>query len=796
MENGPLDDENWKKLITFVVSTFKYYTSSNLYQLINYTTMKHLFKFTLLLLALLLPVAALAYDFEVDGIYYNIFNDNEVAVTYKGYSYYAYSDEYSGEVEIPETVTYNGMSYSVTGIGRYAFSGCPVTSVNIPNSISFIEQGAFGSCDGLKRIEIPNSVTSIGIGAFHDCSRLTSIEIPNSITAIAGGLFSECFGLSTIIIPNSVTSIGECSFENCESLLSITIPNSVTSIGSSAFQGCRSLTGIDIPNVVTFLGAHAFDGCESLLTITIPNSVTSIGSGTFQYCKCLTSIDIPNSVTSIGSSAFADCWSLASIDIPNSVTSIGELAFSACGLLSITIPNSVTSIGDCAFLGSSELAKITVDSENQNFDSRNNCNAIIETATNKLIAGCKNTIIPNSISSIGQFAFGDCCGLTHIEIPNSVTFIDDYAFRNCNLISIEIPNSVTSIGDYAFYGCSGLSNVTIPNSVTSIGNHTFEDCNFISTILISGNGEWQGGAINCSTHGLCVDSKITSVKGTKINPYYDVYCYALLPPACDDDTFNNNYGGTLHVPATSLAAYFTADYWCNFANIEGDAIELEEVNISHESVEVNLGNQFNLTATTYPTNATPNDIKWISTDTNIAVVYNGKVTAVSAGECDIIAQCLNKKAICHVVVNDTTVTITLDQQEAMVLPNHIITLTPSASPIFPDLSVASSDPSVAAARVVNNKVQVVGIKEGTTTITVGSADGTAIPATSLVTVYTEPGDLNSDGFVTISDVTSLIDYLLGGDETSITTKNADVNGDGNISISDVTSLIDTLLSGN
>ena len=130
------------------------------------------------------------------------------------------------------------------------------------------------------------------------------------------------------------------------------------------------------------------------------------------------------------------------------------------------------------------------------------------------------------------------------------------------------------------------------------------------------------------------------------------------------------------------------------------------------------------------------------------------------------------------------------------LPNHIITLTPSASPILPDLTVSSSDPTVAAARVVSNKVQVVGIKEGTATITVGSVDGTAIPATCLVTVYTEPGDINCDGFVNISDVTSLIDYLLSGDESQISTKNADVNGDESINISDVTELIDILLSGN
>ena len=169
---------------------------------------------------------------------------------------------------------------------------------------------------------------------------------------------------------------------------------------------------------------------------------------------------------------------------------------------------------------------------------------------------------------------------------------------------------------------------------------------------------------------------------------------------------------------------------------------------------------------------------------------------VGVGECDIIAQCLNKSAICHVVINDVIVTITLDQQEAKLLPNHILVLTPSSTPIMPEgYTVYSNDPTIASARMVNGKVQVVGITEGTATITVGSTDGTAIPATCYVTVYTELGDVNSDGFVNISDVTDLIDYLLSGNGSSYNLSNADCDKDGNVNISDVTMLIDYLLGG-
>ncbi|MBR3728209.1 MAG: leucine-rich repeat protein [Muribaculaceae bacterium] len=656
--------------------------------------MKSFFKTTLVLLILLLPSIALAYDFEVDGIYYSYRNGNEATVTYKTYHY----SSYSGDVVIPETVTYNGTTYSVTAIATSAFYQCSgLTSVTIPNSVTFIGSSAFSGCSGLTSVTIGNSVTSIGVFVFYDCKGLTSVTIPNSVTEIGNGAFFGCSGLTSVNIPNSVTIIYPSAFRGCSGLTSVTLGNSVTEIGDCAFWGCNSLT-------------------------------------------------------------------------------------------SIYIPNSVTEIGDGVFFGCNGLTRIVVESGNTVYDSRYNCNAIIKTSSNTLIIGCKKTIIPNSVISIGDGAFSGCSGLLNKQIvfPKSVSLIGSRAFYNTYLSQISFEGVIDSLGSSAFdnYEYTGaLQLLAFYGSINNgVGDKVF----------------WHSEGYTYSAqryiNRLIFGGEVDSIKGLKIEPGDEIYSYNPIPPLANENTFLS-YGSTIvHVPAASLAAYFTAPYWCNFANIVGDAVEPQEVIINIDSVEVNIGTPFNLTGSIIPANATPNTITWESSNEDIATVYNGRVSAVGVGECEIIAQCLNKKAICHVVVNDTTVTINLDQQEAMVLPNHIITITPSASPVMPELAVFSSDPSVAAARMANGKVQVVGIKEGMTTITVGSADGAALPATCVVTVYTEPGDVNMDGFVNISDVTQMIDYLLGGEVSIFKEANADVNGDGGITIKDVTDLIDMLLS--
>ena len=246
---------------------------------------------------------------------------------------------------------------------------------------------------------------------------------------------------------------------------------------SNSYNPEKNVCILKFDKDVTEIGGSAFRGCSSLTSISIPSSVTEIGYNAFDGCSSLTSISIPSSVTEIGDDAFASCSSLTSISIPSSVTEIGDYAFLGCSsLTSISIPSSVTEIGGCAFRGCSSLTSISVSKDNKFYDSREDCNAIIHTESNTLISGCKNTIIPSSVTRIEGDAFRGCSSLTSISIPSSVTEIWGCAFDGCSsLTNISIPSSVTEIGYNAFRGCSSLMEVRIPKGC-QVSYDAFKDC--------------------------------------------------------------------------------------------------------------------------------------------------------------------------------------------------------------------------------------------------------------------------------------------------------------------------------
>ena len=237
------------------------------------------------------------------------------------------------------------------------------------------------------------------------------------------------------------------------------------------------------------IGYKAFYGCTNLTSVTIGEGVTTIGGRAFYYCSGLTSVTIPDSVTTIGSYVFERCSSLTSVTIGEGVTTIGYGAFWACSsLTSVTIPDSVTTIGDRAFSYCSGLTSITVSENNENYKSINgNLYTKDGTVLVQYAIGKTDTtfVIPDSVTTIGDFAFSDCSSLTSVTIPDSVTTIGSYAFSGCSsLTSVTIPDSVTTIGDYAFYYCSSLTSVTIGEGVTTIGNYAFYYCRSLTSVVI------------------------------------------------------------------------------------------------------------------------------------------------------------------------------------------------------------------------------------------------------------------------------------------------------------------------
>ena len=487
-------------------------------------------------------------DFTVDNIHYVYLQGkpDEVAVSYDEYEsgrYGGYYNDYTGNVTIPATVTYNSATYKVTAVGYSAFRECPsLTSVSLPNTITSIGAYAFFDCSSLTSVNIPQTVTSIGAGAFKGCVSLYSysFSLPKSLTQIENSTFENCRLISTIVIPDSVKTIGYDAFKGCSNLYSISIPDAVTSVGSDAFYGTLWLS--NQPTGVVYVGKvaykysgvmpegtsitlkegtlsicrSAFSGCSGLVSISIPESVTMIGASAFANCTSLQSVTIPKSIVSMGegfsSSAFYGCTALKDVTIlcpnigymwfrevnaienvtfGNEVKSIGQNAFYLCkGLTSIMIPENITTIGPCAFSACVNLTSVTI------LNDRASIASDAFSGTRWLENQSEGMIY---IGKVAYKYIGEMSEGTDLTIKDGTLEIADNAFHSCTgLTSVVIPQSVERIGNSAF-AYTGLESVYIPEGVDSIGNYAFQYCRSLLSASVPKSAKSIGSSVfaNC-----------------------------------------------------------------------------------------------------------------------------------------------------------------------------------------------------------------------------------------------------------------------------------------------------------
>ncbi len=593
--------------------------------------MKKLLQLPLLLVVLVIfSISISAHDFEIDGIYYHFLDkeNNTVSVTYKGELYSSYI-EYEGDIDIPDSVIYNGTVYHVTRIGVSAFRDTPITSVTIPKSIQMIDIFSFYGNQNLTTLNF-NATNAANYNNASDgnssypisnigWASIKELNIGDSVTTIAPGMFRCCKSLANVSIGASLKSIGSGVFYQCNSLLNYNVSpdnDALSSIDGVLFNKAQN-------RLITFPSGRRG-------RYVVPDGVDSIANTAFMGNVYLYAIAFPNTLTTIGDSAFCECENLSDIKFSESLKSIGACSFYRCkGLTTIDLPNSLTTMGEDAFSGCYNL---------------------------------KEVYLSNSLNEILDFY--DCRNLESIYIPNSVTKIGNLAFGNTNISSVSIPHSVMEIRSYAF-GYTPLESIIIPNSVVTWEGIT--GCKNLKRVTLGKNMTYldrynTGGFRNCEncTTFICLNS----TPATTPNPLITGY-----------DFFNNLDKTTtmVYVPKGAKEAYRNHPTWKNFTNIYEIEVLAESISLDKTEISLQSGDSCTLIPTILPAEVTIKDnIYWGSDNPRVATVNDkGIVIGKQPGTCKIYATPYDGSVTEHAVC-----TVTVTENDDVVLAQSI-EITPS-----------------------------------------------------------------------------------------------------------------------
>jgi len=412
--------------------------------------------------------------------------------------------------------------------------GCENTV--IPSSVNTIGYCAFSGRTGITSMELHSGIHSIGNMAFEGCTGLTEINIPYNATYIGSAAFRGCTGLTQMDTRN-VYTIGSCAFMECSNLSQVFISHNIKRLENAVFKDCTSLLEIEIPDRVETIINSCFHSCSSLRSVKFGNSLKEIDGSAFAHCSSLTSVVLPPSLEQLDQCAFAYCTSLEELQINGKSLAIDCYVVEGCDKLTeLFIPACVKQIEPLAFVKAPNLVSITVDPGNAVYDSRDSCNAIIETATNTLIEGFSVSVIPSSVTAIGICAYWYVKGVSELALPESIKSIGSSAFEYSDITKLYLPN-IETLDDWALSRCDELTELYLGKNISSIGRYPLSDCSSLKSLT----------------------------------------CMAPVPPVLTTDVTtvsNLYYSATLKVPETAVEAYKNADHWKKFRNIVGvpDAI--------------------------------------------------------------------------------------------------------------------------------------------------------------------------------------------------------------------------------